>query len=43
MGLEKAQKVMERHPELMAYIIYSDQNGENAIWYSPSLQEKIAE
>ena len=41
MGLEKAQKVMERHPELMAYIIYSDQNGENAIWYSPSLQDKI--
>ena len=43
MGLEKAQKVMERHPELMAYIIYSDQNGENAIWYSPSLRDKIVE
>lgn len=43
MGLEKAQKVMERRPELMAYIIYSDQNGENAIWYSPSLRNKIVE
>lgn len=43
MGLEKAQKVMERRPELMAYIIYSDQNGENAVWYSPSLRNKIVE
>ena len=43
MGLEKAQLVMERHPELMAYIIYSDQNGENAVWFSPSLRDKIVE
>lgn len=43
MGLEKAQKVMERRPELMAYIIYSDQNGESAVWYSPSLRNKIVE
>ena len=43
MGFEKAQKVMERRPELMAYIIYSDQNGENAVWYSPSLRNKIVE
>jgi len=35
--------VMERRPELMAYIIYSDQNGENAVWYSPSLRNKIVE
>ena len=43
MGLEKVQKVMARHPELMAYIIYSDQNGKLAVWCSPSLQEKIVE
>ncbi|MGN1262450.1 MAG: FAD:protein FMN transferase, partial [Prevotella sp.] len=27
MGLEKARKVLERHPELMAYFIYSDEQG----------------
>ena len=40
MGLEKAQKVLEKHPELMVYFIY-DKNGQNAVWYSPSLKEKI--
>ena len=43
MGLERAQKLLERHPELMAYFIYSDGNGENAVWFSPSLKDKIAE
>jgi len=26
----------------MAYLIYDDVNGQNAIWYSPSLRDKIA-
>ena len=43
MGLERAQKLLERHPELMAYFIYSDRNGEIAVWFSPSLKDKIAE
>ena len=43
MGLEKAQKVLERHPELMAYFIYNDEKGENAVWFSPSLKSKIVE
>lgn len=43
MGLEKAKKLLERHPELMAYLIYSDQNGEFAVWFSPSLRDKITE
>lgn len=41
MGLEKAKVVLERHPELMAYFIYSDAQGNNAVWFSPSLKEKI--
>lgn len=41
MGLEKARKVLDRHPELMAYFIYSDKDGKNAVWYSSSLKEKI--
>lgn len=43
MGMERAQQVLERHPELMAYLIYDDGKGQNAIWYSPSLRNKIAE
>ena len=43
MGLDKAKKVLERHPELMAYFIYSDQKGDMTVWFSPSLRDKIAE
>lgn len=43
MGLEKAQMVLERHPELMAYFIYSDDDGDMAVWFSPSLKDKIEE
>ena len=41
MGFEGAQKVLERNPDLMAYIIYDD-HGQNKVWYSPSLKDKIA-
>ncbi len=43
LGIERAKAVLERHPELMAYFIYSDERGQNAVWYSPSLRDKIAE
>jgi len=43
MGLKKTQQLLERHPELMAYLIYSDKDGNNAVWFSPSLRDKIAE
>ena len=42
-GLDKAKDILDRHPELMAYFIYSDDKGGNAVWYSPSLRDKIAE
>ena len=42
MGLDKTKKILEKHPDLMAYIIYDDQ-GQNKIWYSPSLKDKIQE
>ena len=42
MGLDKAQKVLEQHPELMAYFIYDDGQGKNAVWFSQSLKDKIA-
>lgn len=41
MGLDKAQQLLAQHPELMAYLIYSDSHGQNAVWYSPSLRNEI--
>ena len=43
LGMEKAKKILERHPEMMAYFIYSDDNGQNQAWFSPSLKDKIAQ
>ena len=41
MGIERAQQLLERHPELMAYFIYAKPDGTNGVWFSPSLKKKI--
>lgn len=41
MGLDKARAVLEKHPKLMAYLIYADKNGNMQVWYSPSMKNKI--
>lgn len=43
MGVDRAKEVLAKHPELKAYFIYSADNGQLAVWYSPSLKDKIAE
>lgn len=43
LGLDKAKKVLEKHTELMAYFIYSDSEGKNAVWFSPSMKGYIVE
>lgn len=43
MGLDKTKEILKKHPELMVYIIYADSRGNNKIWYSPSMEDKIAE
>ena len=43
MGLDRAKKVLERHPELQAYFIYDDGKGDLDVWFTPSLQTKIAQ
>ena len=43
MGMEKAKVLLKRHPELMAYFIYSDEKGQNKTWFSDSLKDKITE
>lgn len=37
LGLDSAQAVLNRHPELKAYFIYSDDNGNNATWHTENL------
>ena len=41
LGLDGARRILKRHPELMAYLIYSDAKGNNKVWFSPSLKDKI--
>ncbi|MDE5948021.1 MAG: FAD:protein FMN transferase, partial [Prevotella sp.] len=41
MGIEQARRILERHRELMAYFIYSDDNGDFAVWHSPALGQYI--
>lgn len=43
LGLDKAKKVLEKHTELMAYFIYSDSEGKNAVWFSPSMKGYIVD
>lgn len=43
LGLKRSQAILNRHPELMAYFIYSDKKGKNAVWFTPSLKDKIKE
>jgi len=43
LGLDKAKEILNRHPELMAYLIYNDEKGQNSVWYSPKLKELINE
>ncbi|MGI6242847.1 MAG: FAD:protein FMN transferase [Prevotella sp.] len=43
MGLDKTKENLKKHPELLVYIIYADDKGNNKVWYSPSMEEKIIE
>ena len=43
MGLNGAKRILDDHPELMAYLIYSDPEGRLNVWYSTTLQSKLVE
>lgn len=43
LGMEGSKKILAKHPELLAYLIYSDENGKNQVWYSPSMKKLLAE
>lgn len=43
LGMDGTKKILEQHPELLAYLIYSDAQGKNRVWYSPSMKKILAE
>jgi thiamine biosynthesis lipoprotein len=43
LGMERAKEVLAKHPELKAYFIYANENGDFGVWYTPSLKDKITE
>jgi thiamine biosynthesis lipoprotein len=38
LGLDGAREVLDRHPELMAYLIYTDEQNRLTVWCSPGLK-----
>ena len=43
MGLEKAKFFLELHPELQAYLIYSDENGKYQVYETPGIKAIVSE
>ncbi|MBQ0061898.1 MAG: FAD:protein FMN transferase [Bacteroidales bacterium] len=41
MGIDKAKTFLEKHPELIVYLIYSNEKGENDVFFTPSLEKKF--
>ncbi len=41
MGLEKATAFLQTHPELQAYLIYSDENGNYKVYQTPGMKSII--
>ena len=40
-GLNEAKRILDRHSDMMAYIIYTDEQGAYSVWYSPAMKEHI--
>ena len=38
LGLEEAKKILEKHPQLLAYLIYTNKDNEYEVWHSPALK-----
>ena len=43
MGLEKAKLFLQLHPELQAYLIYSDDKGNYQVFQTPGLKDILSE
>lgn len=38
LGLDETKKILERHPQLLAYLIYTNKDNEYEVWHSPALK-----
>lgn len=43
LGLEKSLQILDKHPELMAYFIHTDKEGNYQVWKSPGIEALIAQ
>ena len=43
LGLEKSLQVLDKHPELMAYFIHTDKEGNYQVWKSPGIEALISQ
>jgi len=41
LGMDKAKKVLAKHPELMAFFIYSDKDGEMKDWMTEGMEKLV--
>ena len=41
MGMKRSQEFLQKHPQLEAYFIYADEEGEFRTWHTPDFYEKI--
>ena len=41
MGMEKSQEFLKTHPQLQAYFIFSDENGQYKTWHTPLFYETV--
>lgn len=41
LGMERAKEILDANDHLSAYFIYTDDKGKIAVWFSPSLRNKI--
>ena len=41
LGLDKAKRILSRKKTLSAYLIYTDDSGKNAVWYTKELKQDI--
>lgn len=41
LGLEKAKHILAQHPEIQAYFIYADEQGNNRAYFTPDLEKMI--
>jgi FAD:protein FMN transferase len=43
LGLEKAKVFLQKHPEIQAYLIYSDENGNYQVYETPGIKAIVSE